>query len=41
MGNARCIGLDSMVDYISRIGVSVVAPAVAIRHEEARPAGNR
>ena len=41
MGNELRVGFGSMVEDISRMGVFVVAPAVAMRREEARPAGNR
>ena len=34
-------GFDNMVEEISRMGVFLMAPAVAMRLEDARPAGNR
>ena len=41
MGKERSEGFESMIEDISRMGVFLVAPAVAMRLEDARPAGNR
>ena len=41
MGKESWEDFDNMVEDISMMGVFLVAPAVAIRLEDARPAGNR
>ena len=41
MENELYVGFDNMVEDTSRISELLVAPAMAIRQDEAMPEGNR